>query len=386
VAGIDPEACRAAARERFSLARTIERYFALYHELAQSGRAAGPPRGRTAVRPRSMPDLEIEEITSSQRLEALAPAWHDLWRRAPAATPFRSPAWLIPWWQQIGDGELRVLAARAGDRLVGLLPLYRQPAVAGGKLLPLGIAISDYLDGLFEEGLELTAAEAMLRHLASREDWSRGELHPLCSGSPLLEARVPPCCTDEILEFEPCLVLPIPAQAREIGEVVPSRIRGKLRYFGRRAEQAGRVRFETATAATLSELLDALFCLHEARWRRLHGPGVLADQAIRDFHRAAAPLLLSAGLLRLHALRLDERIVAVVYALSARDRVYSYLSGFDPDLGAISPGTLTVGHAIRHAIGEGAREFDFLRGRERFKYLWGARERPCYGRMLDRVA
>jgi hypothetical protein len=51
VAGIDPEACRAAARERFSLARTIERYFALYHELAQSGRAAGPsPRahGRSA--------------------------------------------------------------------------------------------------------------------------------------------------------------------------------------------------------------------------------------------------------------------------------------------------------------------------------------------------
>jgi hypothetical protein len=34
---------------------------------------------------------------------------------------------------------------------------------------------------------------------------------------------------------------------------------------------------------------------------------------------------------------------------------------------------------------EGAREFDFLRGRERFKYRWGARERPCYGRMLERA-
>ena len=44
-----------------------------------------------------MPSLEIEEVTTGTGLEALAPAWQDLWRRAPAATPFHSPAWLIPW-------------------------------------------------------------------------------------------------------------------------------------------------------------------------------------------------------------------------------------------------------------------------------------------------
>jgi CelD/BcsL family acetyltransferase involved in cellulose biosynthesis len=333
-----------------------------------------------------MSDLAIEEITTAEGLEALAPAWRDLWLRAPAATPFQSAAWLLPWWRQVGGGELRVLAARAGDRLVGLLPMYRQPATLGGKLLPLGIAISDYLDGLFEEGIALVAAEAMLQRLAERDDWGRGELHPLRAGSPLLEARAPPSCSDQILAFEPCIVLPIAPGAQELREVVPTRIAGKLRYFGRRAEEAGRISFETATAATLPEALEALFSLHAARWRRLEHPGVLADPAIREFHRAAAPLLLSAGLLRLHALRLDERIVAVVYALFAKGRAYSYLSGFDPELGAISPGTLTIGHAIRHAMSEGAREFDFLRGRERFKYFWGARDRPCYGRLLERVA
>ncbi|HEX2311732.1 MAG TPA: GNAT family N-acetyltransferase [Vicinamibacterales bacterium] len=333
-----------------------------------------------------MPSLQIEEVTTCAGLEALGPAWHDLWRRAPGATPFHSPLWLIPWWREIGGGELRVLVARQDVRMVGLLPMYLQHDGEGGKLLPLGIAISDYLDGLFEEGMGVIAAEAMLRHLAERDDWRRCELHPLRAGSPLLEAHAPPCCTDEVLDFEPCVVVAIPADARNLRDVVPSRIRGKLRYFGRRAEQAGRVRFETATAATLSEFLEALFRLHEARWRRLDGLGVLADPVVRDFHRAAAPLLLSAGLLRLHALRLDERIVAVVYALFARGRVYSYLSGFDPELGTISPGTLALGHAIRHTIDEGAREFDFLRGQERFKYFWGGRDRPCYGRMLSRAS
>ena len=51
----------------------------------------------------------------------------------------------------------------------------------------------------------------------------------------------------------------------------------------------------------------------------------------------------------------------------------------------MSPGTLILGHSIRQAVGEGAHEVDFLRGQERFKYFWGASERPCYGRMLSRV-
>ena len=331
-----------------------------------------------------MPFLAIDEVTTSAGLEALAPAWHDLWRRAPAATPFHSPAWLLPWWREIGGGELRVLAARAGDLLVGLLPMYLQHE--SDKLLPLGIAISDYLDGLFEEGCGPEVAGGMLRRLAERHDWRRCELHPLRPGSPLLTARVPPGCIDEVLEFEPCLVLEVPPGARDLRDVIPSGMRAKFRQAERRAEKAGRVGFETATAATVAEILEAFFQLHEARWASRDAPGVLADPAIRHFHRAAAPQLLSEGFLRLQSLRLDERIVAVVYALFAKGCAYYYLSGFDPEFATISPGTLTVGHTIRQALGEGAREFDFLRGRERFKYSWGARDQPCYGRMLRRSA
>ena len=331
-----------------------------------------------------MPELAIDEVTTSARLEALAPAWQKLWERAPAATPFQSPAWLIPWWNEVGGGELRVLAASANGQLVGLLPLYRQQD--SGKLLPLGIAISDYLDGLFQEGLEVMAAEAMLRHLARREDWRRCELHPLRAGSPLLDARLPPGWADEVVKFEPCLVVEVPAGARELKDVLRSKLRANLSYYRHRAERAGQVRFETATAGTLTEFVEALLRLHDARWRQVDQPGVLADPAIRRFHRAAAPLLLSSGLLRLHALRLDERIIAVMHALHARRRAYCYLCGFDPEFGPLSPGTLIFGHSVRQAVREGAREVDFLRGQERYKSFWGVRERPCYGRMLDRVS
>jgi CelD/BcsL family acetyltransferase involved in cellulose biosynthesis len=54
-----------------------------------------------------MPDrLKAEEVADTAGLEALRADWVDLWRRVPTATPFQSPAWLVPWWRVFDDGEL----------------------------------------------------------------------------------------------------------------------------------------------------------------------------------------------------------------------------------------------------------------------------------------
>ena len=37
-----------------------------------------------------------------------------------------------------------------------------------------------------------------------------------------------------------------------------------------------------------------------------------------------------------------------------------------------------LGHAVERAIGEGFREVHFLRGREPYKYAWGAVDLPMY--------
>jgi hypothetical protein len=43
-----------------------------------------------------------------------------------------------------------------------------------------------------------------------------------------------------------------------------------------------------------------------------------------------------------------------------------------------------VGHALEGALQESCWNFDFLRGGERYKYEWGARERPTFALALDR--
>jgi Acetyltransferase (GNAT) domain len=54
-----------------------------------------------------------------------------------------------------------------------------------------------------------------------------------------------------------------------------------------------------------------------------------------------------------------------------------YLTGFDPALAQLSPGRLLVARALERAGDDGAFELDFLRGREPYKYEWGAVDRPA---------
>jgi CelD/BcsL family acetyltransferase involved in cellulose biosynthesis len=327
-------------------------------------------------------DLRILEVTTAEGLAALAPAWSRLWQQAPSATPFQAPAWLIPWWHHFGQRELVALGAFEGDRLAGLLPLYIYEEPPLRKLLPVGIGTSDWLDALCLPGREHEVAAALLAAIARRaERFDVCDLQPLPPESPLLEAAADGLA-DERLALEPCPVLRLAAAGEPLEASLPPRRRRKLRYYQRRAETAGELRFETAAAGGLRELLAAFGELHAARWARQGLPGMLADEAVRAFHAEAAPALLAEGILRLHALRLDGRIVAILYGLLAKRRLHLYLSGFDPDLGGLGVGTLVIRHAMEQAAREGVREFDFLRGREAHKYRWGARDRPSYGRRL----
>jgi len=112
---------------------------------------------------------------------------------------------------------------------------------------------------------------------------------------------------------------------------------------------------------------------------------VLADAAVRAFHREMSAAMLDAGSLRLHGVTIDERIVAVVYGFAAREVLYLYLQGYDPTLAELSPGTLAVGFAVAEAAREGARAVDMLRGREGYKYRFGARDQVTYRRIVERA-
>jgi CelD/BcsL family acetyltransferase involved in cellulose biosynthesis len=310
----------------------------------------------------------IEVITDPEKLEALETPWLELCR-----TPFQTPMWLLPWWRHFGSNDLSVIVSRSGDTVEAIAPLYvlRDDDSDESLGLFLGTGISDYLDVIGDASLVIDEMSKLNCQL-----WDLQQLQP---SSSMLNVPLPDGFSENVEDQEACPVLPLGTNFEKLGS---THFQKKLRYYRRQLERTGDIRIETPTAETLDDLLTSLFDLHAARWKRRDLPGLLADDATQQFHRDTARRMLGAGMLRMYATRIDDRIAAVFYGFALNGIVYYYLSGYDPDLEKLSIGTILVAHAVEQAVLDGATTFDFLRGAEEYKYAWGATDRMNRRRQL----
>lgn len=307
--------------------------------------------------------LDLDTIRTAAALERLAPEWAALWSRAEARLPFNHPGWLLAWWGTLGGGALRVFTARADGRLVGLLPMFIYPDGGLSRLLPLGISVSDAFDILAEPGWSRQVAVALAHRIAADPDgWDQCEWHEVPVGSVLRDVAAVATLQSmsPVLDVDRFAALPARSGPQ------------------RRLARARRAAVRAGLALDQSDLgaMEALFALHGAQWQARGEPGVLDAAPVQRFHRQAAQALARTDTLRLQRLRDGTRTVAVLYGFQARGRAYAYLSGIDPAYGQLGLGTVLIGAAIDRARADGARELDFLRGTEPYKYAWGAVDRP----------
>lgn len=314
-------------------------------------------------------------------LEAFRPEWTALWTGLDA-TPFQHPAWLLPWARVHAQDRVAAVVVREERRLVAVLPLFTW----NGAVHLAGAGPSDYAGDLFAPDATgaVDAALAAAAAFAAEAGCGTIDLPQLRAGSPLLSAEAPPGWSSVVGPGDICPVAPL--LGPEGLDAVPPLWRKKLAYARRKVARAGTYAIETATPTTLDESWSALEAAHAARWRaRGEDGGVLANDLLLRFLRQAVPELRAAGLLRLHALRLEGRIVAGLLALHDGQRAHGYLTGFDPALGNLGLGSLLIAHTMTTAHGEGLSEMHFLRGQEPYKYTWGAADTPTWRRALTRV-
>ena len=322
--------------------------------------------------------IDLEEVTRMEVLEALRPEWSALSARSPDATPFQSPEWLLPWWRSFGAGQLWVFALRRAGQLVGLAPFFIGAVGEGSPryLWLIGTGITDHLDPLLDPAWAAIGSARIVEQLdAHRSRWDLCDLQELRAGSPLFSCGSDRGFFAKRLPQAVCPVLSLPEKTADLRGKFAQELQGSLRHAEKRLARAGGFSIEWATQETLPEFLEALFRLHQARWEGRREAGVLAEEKIRSFHRAVAAGFAKRGLLRLCGLRHRGEIIAALYAFAGGRRLFCYLNGFDPRFRRYSPGAVLLEAALKEAIEEGIREADFLRGREAYKYLWGATDR-----------
>ncbi|HVR61931.1 MAG TPA: GNAT family N-acetyltransferase [Polyangia bacterium] len=363
----------------------------------------------------------MQIVSDPDALQRLADAWWDLLTRSDADNVTLSPAWLLPWWRIFGDAGTRRLCVCLfwdGTTLVGLAPLLRRwrfaaPALPFARIELLGTGepeedeiVSEYVGVIAARGQESIVAEALARVLVGHAEvgvaarpadspigrWDEISLSAMDGGSPL-PAYLRTALEDRGLAVELTTTsvaphIPLP----ESFNAYLAALSSSNRYFARRslrefdAYAGGKARFHRAEEkADLPRATEVLISLHAQRWRAAGRLGAFASRRFEAFHRAVMPALLSRGALELRWVTVADRPVAALYNLVSRGRVQSYQGGRSLD----APAAARVGialhlHAIRAAIADGRREYDFLGGRSQYKRQLALAERPLTRLVVER--
>jgi len=328
--------------------------------------------------------LRVERFQDAAALAPLRADWNRLVDQSPRPTTFLSWEWLEAWWTHFGEGsELHVLVVRDPDAaVVGIGPFCVE---RGGGVLPaqilkfLGTKVvgSDYLDLLAAPGLEREVSTAILDALrADGGTWDLAELSDLLPESVGLDslgenARLTNC-TVGISTGEWCPYLPLAPTLEGYFESIGRSKRSRLKRAKKAIEGVGCTYAVAETPETLGPALEALFALHTKRWAARGLAGNLHNPAVRAFHHRLAKSLGSEGLMRIYTLEHQGKAVACDYVLQRGKTVYFYQTAFDPAPAweEYQPGYTLLAHCIEDSVSRGAREFDFLRGREEYKARW----------------
>lgn len=306
--------------------------------------------------------------------------WHALAAKDPSATVFHLPEYLGIWWQEFGSAkhcELRALELRDEDgSLCGIaaLALYED-----GVVRFVGDPdVTDYLGPIScPDDRQAVASEvfAEARGLAGN---AVIELHCLASDSGWPEAFVQAAkdagAAMTMSEQDAC-----PRVSLEGGwDGYLARLSGKLRHEirrkDRRLREAGDVLARVATADTIDADLETF--LEFARQRGDEKTEFFQHEARASFFSALGAAFLNHGLLRVVVLELGGAPVAVDVGFARAGTWALYNMSYDPSRSELAPGMVLVGETIRLAAEEGRHMFDFLRGREPYKYRFGASDLP----------
>jgi len=335
--------------------------------------------------------LHVEVHTHPLAFDALADEWTALLRRSATDVPFLTPSYQRAWWRHLAEVETRrsppslcLVTVRDGAELVGIIPLCQADRPEGPTLQWVGcVEVSDYLDAVVAAGQEAEVWAAVLDGLTgpAAPGWERMDLCNVPAASPTLQV-LPALARDrgwavETEVQEVCPVISLPSTWEEYLASLDGKDRHELRRKLRRAEALDGLRWYTVGPQHDLEAEMEDFLALMARSTR--AKAAFLTPPMRAFFRELARAAFAEGWLQLAFLEWDGRKLAAYLNFVYRNRVLVYNSGLDwradPGIGA---GIVLSAFLIRHAIAEGRKAYDFLRGSEDYKYRLGGKDVPVY--------
>lgn len=318
---------------------------------------------------------------------ALEAAWNELEAASGNTNVFLRFDWVATWWRHFGHGRrLAVVNVEKGDRLVAAAPLML--AVAGGvrTIGFLGRPGADYADVLVLPGEQACVAE-IVTCLERRGGWDRLNLSGVPDDSPNFVTLA--ALWAKRRGMRSAIVYPAPyLQIRTTWEEYYDGLdrdhRGDTARQLRRLGALGEVRLEPCRdLGEVAQVVERIITQKRTRFQR--GAGLYRDPRWLAFYRDLGEQGLRAGWLDVSRLMVGASEVALHFGFVYQGRFSYYLPSFDPEFERFSVGRLLLLSLLERAHQEKLDEFDFMGGREAYKYVWTQQERQIYRFAADRT-
>jgi CelD/BcsL family acetyltransferase involved in cellulose biosynthesis len=335
-----------------------------------------PAASAAATAPPQPLVLRTVGIEHSVQARAVWRQWDEL--AVQTSKPYCSPEWMMSWWEHIAPPRalLRITAVFDGEELVGIAPFFVDRGLGGVRRYRLlGAGTCAPVDVLARPGLGRAVGAVIARALAEADPSPDVVmLEGVPAGSPWPELLRDAWPRRGSLSLRRQFSQPAPFVELRGGTYESwlgsktSIARRKIRQEVKALQQHGATVRLSRDAGELARDLEAFTELHQARWRKRGGSGVL-DARVERMLAAAGARLIEQGRFRLWSMDLDGRTISSHLFVVAGAEVAYWLGGFDERETRIRrPGILIIRSALEHSFNAAAERLDLGPGGQPYKY------------------
>jgi CelD/BcsL family acetyltransferase involved in cellulose biosynthesis len=322
-----------------------------------------------------------EVCRNPEQFYQMADDWNPLLQDSSANSVFLTWEWVKTWWQFFNwDSELWVITVHNYyGELVGIAPLViknqrRLSGLNNRQLVFLGhgLAAPDHLDFIIRQGYEDQVSRIFTTLIREeRQQWDEINFQGIKPDSIVVSELISDLIhPHKFVTEHDCPYLLLPENWETLKSSLSSSMRYNLGRFERRLDKDYPHSVSFKQVEDLDQFMPVLFELHTRAQNRKNNAGLFSHKLMQDFHKEIATIFIKNDWLRCYTLDVGQNSIAALYCYQYNGTVSFYQSGFDLFWKIYSPGTLIMMHAIKQAISEKNKVFDFLRGSEDYKYNW----------------
>lgn len=339
--------------------------------------------------------MQIDIVDDFETFKKLRENWDAIYAADPHAQFFLSSVWLSGWLQMTAEPWF-ILAAKPDlqdSSYVAFFPLkfVLEQQEGGGfetQLYMAGNSIADYTGLICLPGYEEKVITAFATYIQQQLAWSSFDVQNILKTDPrmsfflryfsgdsfdLIQRRINNAGENTNHYIAPYLLLTDDWE-RYLQSYVGSNTRQKIRRFLRKIEGSDEFRIAHVNAENLESQIEILLQFWQSKWRKKKGNN---SEAIVNYVRNILRHCFEHNCLYLSVLwKGDTPLGAIANFIDVRQKAILFtIAGRDETCKNPPPGLILHADAIRYAIQNGFKVYDFLRGNEEYKYSFGAKER-----------